>query len=399
MSARAVAGPPVVLPAPIPDPPPEEPSPPAAEEPERAVDPAEPPTEETEVDFEEEERRSDQQSAQIKASAGGGGAGDTSMGIKLFVDLLAIHKLGQKSFAFLPNHTYVFVMAQVSDELQFIIHVSDNPIFFELQWDPLPGLSLKAGKLLVPFGTNEFHHILGGRVDAQSFFLPETWGDFGVAVNHNAFDTDWASLEYTVYAVNGFQGVDAPIIGAGTGIDNNYFKALGTREKLTLFSSYVITTSVYFDIWDADNSKKVLFYALGGEARRGFIGVPVLNRLRLRAEWGRGEIELPSRNLQVGLIGPFAVARTGFYGEATYWIVDTLAFRVRTGRINKDNTATAALEEDLWLLEPAFLYTVAKGKVQLTLAYQSLLPAGRQVGQYDPLTPGDVLYGKVFLQF
>jgi hypothetical protein len=101
----------------------------------------------------------------------------------------------------------------------------------------------------------------------------------------------------------------------------------------------------------------------------------------------------------VGLIGPYAIARTGFYAEATYSIVDTLNFRLRTGRINKDNTATAALEEDLWVLEPALLYTVAKGKVQLTLAYQMLLPADRQVGQYDPYSPGDQLYGKIFLQF
>ena len=60
--------------------------------------------------------------------------------------------LPKKNFVFRPNHTYVFATAQVSEDIQFIIHIDVNPIFFELQWDPLPGLSIKVGKLLVPFG-------------------------------------------------------------------------------------------------------------------------------------------------------------------------------------------------------------------------------------------------------
>jgi hypothetical protein len=410
----AHAGPPYVPPPPPPGSDPE-PAPAPAPEEEPAPDdsatdaaPADAPrdestTKEEEVDFEEEEKASDQQSQKIKAAAGSGGAGDasnpTSTGFKLFVDLLAIGKLGQETFAVRPNHTYVFLMAQVSEQLQFILHISDNPIFFELQWDPLPGLSLKVGKLLVPFGTNQFHHLIGGRVDEQSLFLPETWGDFGVAVNHTPLDTEWFGFEYTLYALNGFQGTDVPNVAAGTGVDNNYFKALGARTQLTLFSDYILTGSAYFDIWDPDQKYKTLFYALGVEMRKGFIPVPILDRLRLRGEWGRGEIELPKRNLQKGVIGDYATARTGLYGEATVLIWETLSGRVRTGRVNSDNTITTSPEEDLWLVEPAIIWWLAHNKVQLTLAYQMLLPAQREITTYDPFDPGDVVYGKIFLQF
>ncbi len=413
VAAAAVhAGPPVFVPpvsaeseavpdepvlVPVPEPAALAPSPPlAVEEP---------------VDFDEEEEKEDLRSKQIRAGAGaesgGASAQETSSGLKLFVDFLAEADLAKKSFVFRPNHTYVFVVAQVTDDISFIIHVDTNPVFWELQYEAMPGLSFKVGKIWVPFGTNEFHHLIGGRVDQQSFFLPETWSDYGIAVNWNAIDTEWVNVETTFYAVNGSQGnvadspaaQEVPTVGAGAAAnDNNYSKALGGRAKITLFNDFVVTPSVYFDVWDPDNTYRLLFYSLGFEARRGFIALPWLDRLRLRGEYGRGEIELPFRNLQtdgvIGATGGFAIARVGFYGEATYSIVDTLGFRVRGGRINGDNTKREA--SDLWMVEPALLWTIAHGKVQLTAAYQFLLPEDLV---YDPLVPGDVLYAKVFLQF
>ncbi len=352
------------------------------------------------MDLDEEDKKSDAESDRIKSAASGGAAAPGSTtGFKLFVDLTGVAKLGQGTFTIKPNHSYVFLMAQVSDELSFQLHISDDPAFYELQWDPMPGVSLKAGKLLVPFGTNDFHHLIGGRVDEESRFLPETWGDFGLSVSHTALDTEWLGLDYTLYAVNGFQGNDEPGIAAGTGIDNNYMKSLGARARAVLFADYILTASAYFDVWDPAQRYKLLFYALGGELKRGFMPVPVLDRLRVRGEWARGEIELPGRNLQTGLIGAYAVARTGFYAEADAVVWEDLSVRVRTGRVNSDNTGTAGDEDDVWLAEPALLWWVAHHKVQLTLAYQVLLPAARAVERYDPFAPGDVVYGKVFLQF
>lgn len=391
---------------------------PPAELPATAAVPAETPTAasaspaavEEPVDFDEEEEKEDQRSKAIRAGAGASAAGpvqESSSGLKLFVDFLAEADLPKKNLVFRPNHTYVFVVAQVSEEISFIIHVDTNPVFFELQYEAMPGLSFKVGKIWVPFGTNEFHHLIGGRVDSQSFFLPETWSDYGVAMNWNAVDTDWLNIESTFYAVNGSQGNDAvdaatqvvPTVGAGAAAsDNNYSKGLGGRAKFTLFNSYVVTPSVYYDVWDPENKYKLLFYSLGIEARRGFIPFPIFDKLRLRGEYGRGEIELPFRNLQtdgvLGLTGGFAVARVGFYGEASYTLIDTLTVRLRGGRINGDNTVTD--KADLWEVEPALLWTVAKGKVQITVAYQFLLP---EDFVYDPLVPGDVAYAKVFLQF
>ena len=64
--------------------------------------------------------------------------------------------------------------------------------------------------------------------------------------------------------------------------------------------------------------------------------LPVLDKLRLRGEWGRGEIELPENNQQRGLI-EHNFARAGYYAELTYPIIEALKARVRVGRINPRN--------------------------------------------------------------
>jgi hypothetical protein len=279
----------------------------------------------------------------------------------------------------------------VKDDLSFIIHISEAPVFYELTWNLTPRLALKAGKLLIPFGTNEFHHLFGGRVDELSHFLPETWGDFGVGLTHVPFDGDWLNVEYALYAVNGFEGTDAPLIGTGDASDNNFAKGLGTRVKLDFFGKVVATGSLYFDMWDADNEQIILFYAAGLELRPGLIPVPGLRQLRLRGEWGRGEIQLRNDNLQRGLI-PFATMRGGYYGELFYPVVGPVVARVRVGRINPDNRVADDGDVDVW--EPAVLLSF--GKVSLTFAYQLVARVNRP---YAPKTPPDVAYAKFFLQY
>lgn len=359
---------------------------------------------EEEVDFDEEEEEQDAISRQIQGAAGGGSgsegprgafASGGGAGMKLFVDLLVDYRLGKESFVWRPNHTYAFATAQLTSELSFIMHISDNPVFYELEWQALPDLTLKAGKMLIPFGMNNFHHIIGGRVDQESLFLPETWGDYGVSARWYALDTDYVSLDTQAYFVNGFQeGQAGPVYAAGEGaVDNNFFKGFGTRTILTLFSDYVVTASTYFDIYDADQKLKMLYYAVGLELRQGFFPVPILDKVRFRGEWARGEIERPERNLQQGIL-LHNFARAGIFYEGSWQFAENMYFRYRGGRVNADNTKSN--EEDVWVAEPAFIWWTAKGKLQITVAYQALIEAKKD---YNPELPNDVLYTKFFIQF
>lgn len=357
---------------------------------------------EEEIDFEEEERVSDEQAQEIRGAAGGshpGAAVTTTTGFKLFVDLLLDYRVGEKKFEFTPNHFYVLVQANLSDDIQVLVHASDNPIFFELTYNITPRIALTAGKLLIPFGTNEFHHILGGRVDERSLFLPETWGDYGLMLRHLVWDGEWVTAEYNFWVVNGFSGTEEPIIAAGTPTDNNAWKGLGARLKLTVLRSIVGYLSAYFDMWNENCTRQILYYSLGAEIRPGlWREVPVLNRLRLRGEYARGEIQLPTGNGQVGIMR-HAYAKAGYYIELTGRILDELgpfeeiSARVRIGRLNSNNTV--ADDGDIETYEPAILFRTGK-KVWWTIAYQL---TARPMLRYDPETPPDVFYAKFFVRF
>jgi hypothetical protein len=347
------------------------------------------------VDFEVEERESEAQAQKMVAAAGGGNIGGMggNTGIKLFVDLLLNYQAGQKSFDFKPNHTYVLVQADITESIQFLIHVSDDPILFELTMNLTENLSFVFGKMLLPFGINQFHHIIGGRVDHQSHFLPETWGDYGGALKHRVYDGEYFSTDYSFYLVNGFSGTDGPVFSDGTASDNNFAKALGGQLTFTALHSIVLTGSAYYDIWDEDNERQMLFYALGLELRPGlYRAVPILNRMRFRGEWARGEIEMPERNYQQGLI-KHAFARAGYFGEMTVRIIDPVVGRLRVGRINPDNTISDS--DDVEVYEPAILIGTGK-KVWWTVGYQFTMAGGFQYGFDDP---PDVAYAKVFVMY
>jgi len=347
-------------------------------------------TEEELVDFEAEGRRVAAEDQRLKAHGHPEATGPVG-GLKVILDLLVDHALGQGSFAFSPNHTYVLLQGELGDGITFLAHVSDDPILFEVAWHLGQTWTLRAGKLLVPFGTNEFHHLVGGRVDEASHFLPETWGDYGVAIRHLAWDGALGSVEWEAYAVNGFSGTQAPAIGAGTAADNNLGKGLGARVRGTLGRSVVLTTSAYRDVWDANDEQQVLFYSVGAELRPGLLAVPVLDRLRLRGEWGRGEIQRPGHRFQSGVLD-YSTARSGYYAEALLPLWRSLAFRLRTGRINPDNTVTDA--DDVEVYEPALLWGLGSGLIW-TLAYQITTGPGLD---WSPWEPADVVYAKFFLR-
>ncbi|MFC1654595.1 hypothetical protein ACFL2F_02215 [Myxococcota bacterium] len=350
-----------------------------------------PEPDEEEVNFEEEEAASDQEAAEMKGAAGGGHGGGPGLGVKIFADLLVEHPVGAEKFEFTPHHQHVILQVLMTDDLMFAIHISDDPIYYELVYSITPHLRLRAGKLFVPFGTNEFHHIIGGRVDELSSFLPETWTDYGVGIQHSFYDGEHLSAAYDFYVINGFQGVDRPVFGTGVTSDNNMNKGIGARLRLDFLGHYAFIGSLYYDVWDSSDSRILLFYSLGLELNKGFIDLPVLERIGLRGEWSRGEVQLSGQNDQQGVL-EHAFARAGFYGELTVQLLEQLSFRFRTGRVNPDNTVED--EGDLWVFEPALI--IGSGKLTLRVAYQMT----KQVGEdYSAKNPPDMAYAKFFLQY
>lgn len=373
----------------------------SAQKPPDAKPPAKGESKEEEVtDFDEEEKKLDQRMAtpvMPPTAAPGGPPGrlpnGSTVGYKVILDLLLLHTWGTKQASFFPNHTLAIMMLNVTDTISLQLHIAPDPAFFELAFAVTPKILLKVGKLLVPFGTNNFHHIIGGRVDQQSRFLPETWGDYGVSINHLLIDTRYVSVEYDAYLVNGFGGATAPVIGVGTVTDNNFAKGLGGRVIVGLPKGIRLIGSVYHSLWNTENTRGALYYAAGASMPVGAINLPVLNRIGLRGEWARGELQALNwdDNVQRGLT-PHAVAKAGWYGELTVRLFDIMAVRVRGGRMNPDNTVSDV--DDVELLEPALVF--GSPKLAFLAAWQMTKNPNRR---YSPSVPADVIYAKVFLQY
>lgn len=349
------------------------------------------PQEEELVDFAAEERAAVSAEASGDHDHHGAGSVASELGLKLILDFVIEHNMGGEAWDFKPNHTNVLIEAAPKPWLSVLLDIDPLPLFYEIQWTPTPALSLKVGKILIPFGSNAFHHLIGGRVDAYSEFLPELWADYGVALSHRVYDGERFSFDYDLYVVNGFTGETAPDTVSPDQAENNAWKGLGTRTRLGVGRHYELLGSLYYDRWDAAAERALVFYSLAVQANEGFLPLAALRRLRLRAEWGRGEIELQHANYRHGLID-YAVARAGFYVEAQDGLTDDVALRLRVGQLNPNDAVSD--DRDIFMVEPAVV--LGSPAFSLVFAYQLAM---HPEGGYDPAAPGDVLYTKVFLQF
>lgn len=261
---------------------------------------------------------------------------------KLFFDLLLQYEFKTKKFGFTSDHAYIMLEVPIVDWLNFRTDVSPSPKFYEIIFSSGNTLELRVGKILIPFGQNDFHHLIGGRVDKESLFLPVIWADYGLAFKHLVYEGDTIGIDYSLWVVNGFsQGTDIegqpyPSKQAGSLSDNNAMKGVGIRPVLRIGTTFTLGTSWYLDAWDDDDGQFMLIYGADVEFGYGFIPVPVLRNLRIRGEVARGEVDLPQKNWMQGIRGYYGSRREGFNLEFSYRIVPWLSVRYRLGYLDPD---------------------------------------------------------------
>lgn len=346
--------------------------------------PAESEEQEISLDDLDEETSSSAAPSPIAAPAETGGHGHAAGAFppkfKLFFDLLTEYEWETKTFQFTRDHAHVMIDLTVTDWLAFRADIAFEPEFFEVIFNIKGKMEFRLGKILVPFGQNEFHHLIGGRVDEDALFLPTIWGDYGLAFKHSAYDGDFVSFDYSLYAINGFQdtvdeyGDPMPSTRDGSLTDNNQMKGVGLRAALHLGTAVTLGTSWYVDAWDENNDQFMLYYGADLELGYDLMPVPVLKNIRLRAEAAWGEIMLPNQDNYHGIFGGeangilknFGMRKSGYNLELSYRIVKWLFLRYREGYLNDDNRVTNA--HDLLIHEPGVVAVF--GPVQLSLMVQ-----------------------------
>jgi hypothetical protein len=314
----------------------------------------------------------------------GGADGRSKMPkFKLFFDLLIEYEFETKMFDFTRDHAHIMLELEATDWLTFRTDVAFEPEFFEGIFHIRDIAEFRVGKILVPFGQNEFHHLIGGRVDKESRFLPTVWGDYGFAFKHFAFNGDFLSFDYIVWCIKGFQANSdntAPDMRASANWqieDNNQMKGVGVRPTLGLGRAVTLGTSWYVDAYDPDNNRWMLVYGADVELGYDLIPVPFLRDLRWRMEIAWAEARLQKNDNPYhgilagegeGILANYGLRKAGYNLELNYRIIKWLFLRYREGWLNDNSREKNA--KDLLVHEPGILAVV--GPVQFSLMVQIL---------------------------
>ncbi len=352
--------------------------------------------EEVEINLDDLEEEETAASGHPEAGHGHGEGSSKLPKFKLFFDLVLEYELETDQFQFTRDHAHVILELAATDWLTFRTDIAFEPEFYEGIFHLGEKFEVRIGKILVPFGQNDFHHLIGGRVDEGSKFLPVVWGDYGLAFRHYAYNGDFASFDWTFWVINGFSGT---LMADGSGeprpdkddeakkFDNNKWKGMGLRPTLGLGRSVTLGTSWYLDAWDQNDDRWMLIYGVDLELGYDLIRLPVLRDLRLRAEIAWAEIKLgPRRNAYhgifagdtYGILPNYGMRKAGYNLELSYRILKWLIFRYREGWLNDDTRVADA--GDLLVHEPALLATI--GPVRFSVHAEIL-----QVLTRDPDPP------------
>lgn len=107
---------------------------------------------------------------------------------------------------------------------------------------------LTLGRVLIPFGTFDTHHLYGGRADEGGTFLPKLWTDWGVIYSA----PEWGFLTTDLYVTNGMDptgfasGGTSPRIYAPTSWDSYGPSDALLTEALAMGG---LDVSYEFDSW------------------------------------------------------------------------------------------------------------------------------------------------------
>ncbi|MGZ3650628.1 MAG: hypothetical protein ACXWSC_05520 [Bdellovibrionota bacterium] len=287
----------------------------------------------------------DMDSGPAKAIAGLGN-GNAQPLLKIFFDLNLYSMPGGTAqgsgFTFDNFHSFVLLDVNPDPDISFSTIIETTPHFYELDYKLSQRLTMRMGKIWIPFDDLNPHNIFGGMTNVSRIyvgdpFLPDLFADLGIGLRMKFFDSSDFSLVGDAYVVNGFQsgGTDPVTAGSAypnfgtlpTGADNNREKSYGGRAHALIGNVFGLGGSVYTGRWtNKDDASKSLL-AIGVDSQI------VLGGTSLRAGIASMNVKLPptSPNDSYSRGGSYAELGQKF-GPSSQW-----QFLVRGGLLNLDD--------------------------------------------------------------
>ncbi len=225
------------------------------------------------------------------------------------------------------NHFNVMGMVS-NDQFSAVFDISTASRFLEFTLDR-ENTAVTLGRIFIPFGSADYHHIYGGHPDEGSLFLPFFWTDYGVKVNQIIND----SLNFDFGITNGFRTyAGAPVFTSSPTDENNLMKALNLRVNFSPALNTTGSFSLMFDSFSDDDAylweDSILMYGVDLSQRLG--------ALTLKGGAALGEVRIHSEGLDESLLLPLTYYRIGWYAEASYRF-DAFTLRLRTGGVDPDS--------------------------------------------------------------
>ncbi len=237
---------------------------------------------------------------------------------------------------FRANHFLMFLKVDASPEVSFMGEML-NQSFYHINYKALDLMTLKFGKILVPFGNTDFYHRYYGGIMAygqRAVLFPILWAEFGV-------NTEWKLGKYTIdlYTVNGIGAASPNSDPSFTADSDRKRQAVGLRVSTDLGPKTRFMVSGYNGYWSPGRNLHIVGVDFSSDY--GLFVPPVLKNLRFAAGVAAGFVrDVPAGNFR--RYGDFVQIMTNALPFAEY--------RVRYGTyindsrvISDKNTQTLSL--------------------------------------------------------
>lgn len=290
-------------------------------------------------------------------------AGSKGPKLTSYFDLNFINQPGTiDSLAFDNYHTFLFFDIAPTPDLTFSFNLlgpQTFPIFYELDYQVNKRLTLRAGKIWIPFddlSSQSPHNIFGGRVGLQqlepttssnggNLFLPSVWTELGVGAKYLLVDSSRFQVETHLCLVNGFtDGGTDPVTGSHDypnfseytpatqqSSGNHRAKAIAARVHAMYNNRFGIGVSYYTGQWNEDSDPAGHL----GLSMLGFDAQAHILFLDLRAGIASMNVSLPGTSTQRG----------GSYFEAGYPFATRWKALARVGTLQLDSRIALPTDE------------------------------------------------------
>jgi hypothetical protein len=240
-------------------------------------------------------------------------------------------------------HSFVFLDVMPTEDIMFSTSIETPPKFYELDYRLFKPLTLRLGKIWIPFDDLTPHSIYGGMTNVSKIivgenFLPDLFTDLGAGLTWKPADSPDFTLQLDGYVVNGFQSGGKDPVTPGslypdfgslpTGPDNNKNKSIGGRGHALIAHTLGLGVSYYTGRWTNQDDPPEKLSMIGSDAQ-----IYLTSTTTIRGGFATMDVKLPP-----GASAPNYL-RNGTYAEIgqKFGGGDQFTFLLRGGTLNLDD--------------------------------------------------------------